>query len=135
MRIRGKILGVIVILLFAFALAACGPASESKVLNIGWTGNPDSLNPGVGLSSDSYDIYNLVYDALYQLQPDGTFTMMTRQPGDGVAPGTYKVLVQLLESYRSGKNAMPERYSDPATTPLEATVDSDHTEFEFTLEK
>lgn len=69
------------------------------------------------------------------VQPDGTFAMMTRQPGDGVAPGTYKVLVQLLESYRSGKNAMPERYSDPATTPLEATVDSDHTEFEFTLEK
>lgn len=75
MKIREKILGVIGLLLFTCASAACGPAAGPQVLNIGWTGNPDSLNPGVGLSSDSYDIYNLVYDALYQLQPDGTFTL------------------------------------------------------------
>ena len=66
---------LIVSFIMLAALPACGPATEPNVLKIGWTGNPDSLNPGVGLSSDAYDIYNLVYDSLYQLQPDGTFTL------------------------------------------------------------
>ena len=72
---KRNLLGIVAALLFAVFLVGCGPAAEPNVLKIGWTGNPDSLNPGVGLSSDAYDIYNLVYDALYQLQPDGTFTL------------------------------------------------------------
>jgi hypothetical protein len=31
--------------------------------------------------------------------------------------------------------AVPDQYGDVATTPLEATVDADHTHFEFTVEK
>jgi hypothetical protein len=65
---------------------------------------------------------------------DGTFTMMTRVPGDGVKPGQYKVVLQMWKSYREGTLAVPKKYGDASTTPLEATVDSDHTHFEFKVE-
>jgi peptide/nickel transport system substrate-binding protein len=86
--------GVSIVLVLSFALTACGSVAKSNVLKIGWTGNPDSLNPGVGLSSDAYDIYNLVYDALYQLQPDGTFTLELAESVDVSEDGktwTFKI--------------------------------------------
>jgi hypothetical protein len=68
------------------------------------------------------------------VEPDGTFTMMTERPGDGVTPGNYKVVLQIWKDYRAGTLAVPEKYGDAATTPLEATVDSDHTHFDFVIE-
>jgi hypothetical protein len=69
-----------------------------------------------------------------EVKPDGTFTMMTKVQGDGVKPGQYKVVLQLWKSYRDGKLAVPKKYGDVTTTPLEATVDGDHTHFEFKVE-
>lgn len=68
-------------------------------------------------------------------EKDGTFTMMTEKPGDGVKPGTYKVVLQLWKNYRAGTLAVPPQYGSATTTPLEATVDADHTVFEFKVEK
>jgi peptide/nickel transport system substrate-binding protein len=90
-----KLYAVVIVLMFlSFVLSACGTAAESEILNIGWTGNPDSLNPGIGLSSDAYDIYNLVYDSLYQLQPDGTYTLELAESVDVSEDGktwTFKI--------------------------------------------
>ena len=69
------------------------------------------------------------------LEPDGSFTMMTRAPGDGIKPGTYKVVLQIWKDYRAGTLAVPKKYGDASTTPLEATVDADHTHFDFKVEK
>jgi peptide/nickel transport system substrate-binding protein len=83
-----------VVAVFVLLLTACGAKAEPMVLKIGWTGNPDSLNPGVGLSSDAYDIYNLVYDSLYQLQPDGTYTLELAESVDVSPDGktwTFKI--------------------------------------------
>jgi hypothetical protein len=68
------------------------------------------------------------------VNPDGTFTMMTKVQGDGVKPGQYKVVLQIWKSYREGTLAVPKKYGDATTTPLEATVDSDHTQFDFKIE-
>ncbi len=68
------------------------------------------------------------------VEEDGTFTMMTQTPGDGVKPGTYKVVLQLWKDYRAGTLAVPEKYGDAATTPLEATVDADNDHFDFVVE-
>jgi hypothetical protein len=69
------------------------------------------------------------------VEKDGSFTMMTEKPGDGVKPGKYKVVLQLWKNYRAGTLAVPEKYGDVATTPLEATVDADHKHFDFVVEK
>lgn len=80
-----------VLLLTMALLAACGggtpgaptgsgdggaPAAstQSAVVRIGWGGSPDSLNPGVGVLAESYTIYGLVYDSMFELQLDGTYT-------------------------------------------------------------
>jgi hypothetical protein len=60
---------------------------------------------------------------------------VTTKPGDGVRPGNYKVVIQAWENYRENKLAVPENYGDAIKTPLEATVDSDHSHFEFVVEK
>jgi hypothetical protein len=69
------------------------------------------------------------------LQPDGSFTMATKKPGDGVKPGHYKVTLGLWKNYHDLIPAVPKRYMDPTTTPLEATVDADHSHFDFVIEK
>ncbi|MBA3481580.1 MAG: hypothetical protein H0T51_07175 [Pirellulales bacterium] len=68
------------------------------------------------------------------IEKDGSFTMMTQTPGDGVKPGKYKVVLQLWENYRAGTLAVPEKYGDAATTPLEATVDAENDHFDFVVE-
>lgn len=58
-------------------LAGCGggaPVDGGRtVVRIGWTGSPDSLNPGLGVLNPSYVVYGLVYDALVELDLDGRF--------------------------------------------------------------
>jgi hypothetical protein len=68
------------------------------------------------------------------MKSDGTFEMMTRTPGDGMQPGQYKVVLQLWKNYNKQELAVPQKYGDATTTPLEATVDGDHTHFEFKVE-
>lgn len=74
---------LLVVLLFAACGGAASPASNAPgavdapantVARIGWGGSPDSLNPGVGVLSEAYTIYGLVYDAMFELQLNGAYT-------------------------------------------------------------
>lgn len=49
--------------------------SEPVQIRIGWGGSPDTLNPGLGVLSEAYTLYELVYDSLYQLELDGTYSL------------------------------------------------------------
>ena len=55
--------------------ATSAPATEPAVLRIGWGGSPDTLNPGTAVLSEAYTIFELVYDAMYQLNLDGTYSL------------------------------------------------------------
>ena len=61
-----------------FALsAACAPGDERSdhaVVRIGWLGYPDSFNPGVGVLSEAYILYGLIYDSMFQLELDHSYT-------------------------------------------------------------
>jgi len=48
------------------------PASGKVVLRLGWLEDPDNLNPFVGYSDSSYEIWSLQYDYLFAERPDGT---------------------------------------------------------------
>lgn len=50
-------------------------AAQSATLRVGWPGSPDTLNPGAGILTESYTIYDLVYDTLYDLQFDGSYEL------------------------------------------------------------
>jgi peptide/nickel transport system substrate-binding protein len=44
------------------------------VVRMGWGGSPDTLNPGTAVLSEAYILFELVYDSMFDLQLDGTFT-------------------------------------------------------------
>jgi peptide/nickel transport system substrate-binding protein len=64
---------VFALVLFFFLLMGCAPR-PTEVVRVGWLGYPDSLNPGVAELSESYTIFELVYDSLFEYNPDGSFT-------------------------------------------------------------
>ena len=57
------------------ALAAdpsASPASGKVTLRLGWTNDPDNLNPFVGYESSSYEVWALNYDMLIGYAADGS---------------------------------------------------------------
>lgn len=73
------------VVLAALLLAACGgqsapgaaqapaAASASAVLHIGWTENPDTLNPAYAFLTQSYTVFDLIYNTLTTESPDGQY--------------------------------------------------------------
>lgn len=51
-----------------------GEAAEPAILRIGWPGSPDTLNPAAALLAEAYVLFELTYDAMFDLQLDGTYT-------------------------------------------------------------
>lgn len=72
MNARKTILSLLVALMLLLGACSSAPAD---VVRIGWAGSPDTLNPGTGLLTESYVIYSLVYDSMYQYQLDGSYTL------------------------------------------------------------
>lgn len=80
---RTSTLSVLVVL--SLVLAACGGTSQSSApsgsagsgtggtVRIGIGGSPDSLNPGNGLLTEAYTLYELVYDTLINLTGDAIY--------------------------------------------------------------
>lgn len=48
---------------------------ESAVLRIGRSSSMDTLNPGASVTAAAHSVFNLVYDTLYQIELDGTFSL------------------------------------------------------------
>jgi peptide/nickel transport system substrate-binding protein len=70
--------------------AATGPA----VVRIGRKGSPDSLNPGVAQLSEASSIFALVYDFLFNLELDGTYSPIlteSYQASDDGLVWTFKI--------------------------------------------
>jgi peptide/nickel transport system substrate-binding protein len=69
----------------AGALAAddtATPAADGQLtLRLGWTADPDSLNPFIGWDSSSYEVWSLNYDLLVGFRASD----LTNQPGIGLA--------------------------------------------------
>lgn len=51
-----------------------GAAPGAAIVRIGQAGSPDSLNPGVAVLAEAYTVFEIVYDSMFQLQLDGSFT-------------------------------------------------------------
>lgn len=88
----------VVVTLMALVLSSCAGLglgqSQPVTMRIGWAGSPDTLNPGMAVLAESYTIFGLVYDAMYQLQLDGTFKLTLAESMTASDDGlvyTYKI--------------------------------------------
>jgi hypothetical protein len=77
-----------------------------------------------------------------ELKPDGSYELMTNEPGDGARPGTYKVTVIAMQDQGSAlpeaKNPLPPptvplKYTSLATTDLTAEVGNKDNVINFQL--
>jgi peptide/nickel transport system substrate-binding protein len=59
------------------------PAGGKVQLKLGWTNDPDNLNPFIGYESSSYEVWALNYDLLVGFRASD----MTNQPNIGLATG------------------------------------------------
>ncbi len=76
------------------AAEASEAAAEAAVVRIGWAGSPDTLNPGLAILVEAYTILELVYDSMYELNLDGSFTMTLAESVEVSDDGlvyTYKI--------------------------------------------
>lgn len=65
-----------VLVITALILSACGGiGGKPSVVRIGWAGSPDTLNPGMAILTEAYTVFELVYDSMYDLNLDGSFTL------------------------------------------------------------
>ncbi len=79
-----------------------------------------------------------------QIQPDGTYKLSTFNEGDGAVPGHAKVFVVANTAdptlmpgsspgYKTPKDLVPKKYSNSATSGLEANVTKDGPPIDFDL--
>ncbi len=83
------------VLSLVFVLAACGPqGGGGGTVRIGWQGSPDTLNPGAAVLAEAYTIFELVYNSMYELNLDGSFSLAVAESVDRSEDGlvyTYKI--------------------------------------------
>jgi len=71
---KHKLLFVLVIL--SLVLSACGGlGGQPTIVRIGKPASPDNLNPGMAILAAAYTIFELVYDSMYDLNLDGSFSL------------------------------------------------------------
>ena len=69
------------------------------------------------------------------IEPDGSFEMVTRKPGDGVHRGKYAVTFRILRDSTTLASLVDPKYTSPVNTPFTETVDRDLTELNYQIEK
>lgn len=101
-----------------------GTAIEGAVTNI-------NFNPAIDSTAE------IRKGATGYLEPDGSFTMMTRKKGDGVFLGKYNVVFSVLSNpIDQDSSLVADKYSGREESPFEPiVVDRDITDLEFLLEK
>jgi hypothetical protein len=74
----------------------------------------------------------LLPEASGEIYPDGAFSLSTRVPGDGAAPGRYKVRIEPAESKnpRTIRPGFPVKYVDEDSSGLVVTVRAESSQLE-----
>jgi hypothetical protein len=125
----------LVILTIVTALVGCGESSKYLPVN-GTVRYADGTKITLETGSVTFTpVDGAGKAATGALLPDGSFSLTSEKPNDGAAPGKYKVTIQAVSNYRDQTDVVGSQYGNPATTPLEETVDSSHTTFEFKVDK
>lgn len=125
MRIARSMMWVAAVVLTA---AGCGGGAPYALHPVKGKVSYDdgSKLPGDNRSVIFYNISGGPRSPSSNIEPDGSFELITADPGDGCPAGDYKIVIQCTSSadYATGnlKQLVPAVYTDVKTTPLTAKV-------------
>ena len=70
-------------IILTLLLSGCGSGLRAApYVRIGWNGEPDTLNPGMAQLNESFSIFSLIYDTLYILNLDGSYSLSLAESVD-----------------------------------------------------
>ncbi len=142
---------VYILVLAALILSGCGKQTSGQpaVVRVGWAGSPDTVNPGSAILVEAYTIFGLVYDSMYKLNLDGTFSLNAAKNVERSTDGlvyTYKIrdgikfhdgqpmtAKDIKFSYDLYKGHEDFPYINSYTTYIESTEAPDDTTIVITL--
>jgi hypothetical protein len=118
------------------ALTGCGSSASTPVFAVNGkvllaNGKPLAAGRVTFVSTDGQ-----LPEVSGEIQPDGSFSLTSRSPGDGAAPGEYKVRVEPAgrKDPRRRKPVFPVKYVDEDSSGLVVTVRAEANQVEpFTL--
>ncbi len=71
------------------------------------------------------------------IEPDGSFEMVTRMPGDGVNAGDYTVSFRIVRVAANGSmtSLVAPKYASPMLSPFKVKVDHNTSDLSYAVEK
>lgn len=101
-------------------------------------GGKITYDDGSPVTSGGVAFQTATYMADGQIQPDGTYTLSSIKPGDGLPPGNYKVTIGSSETgpNESTIYLVDPKFGDREKTPLSVEVTKGgKNQFDFTVTK
>ncbi len=69
-----------------------------------------------------------------EIQPDGSFKVYTRKPGDGIFLGKYAVTFSVWKGPMDPVSLVANKYTKAATTPIVVEIDGDRDDLMFEID-
>ena len=141
----------VLVTIMSLVLSACGGGTPKQpvTVRIGWAGSPDTLNPGTAVLAEAWSIMALVYDSMYALGLDGTYTLAladsvttsddglvwTYKIHDGIKfhDGTALTAEDVAFSYNFYKDNVDFPYMNPYTSYFDKVEATSNNEVVVTL--
>src|SRR4051812_46698711 len=126
-----------IILLAALCLTFNGGCSSSGLYSVTGKVTDQTGQPIEGLTGSEVSFEGGSSSSVGEIKPDGSFTLYTNKPGDGVPPGDYKVYFprRRIDSEREAPQSIEAKFEKPETSGFEVKVEPKSNKFEFKLNR
>jgi hypothetical protein len=126
-----------ILLFVSFCLTLNGGCSSSGLYSVTGKVTDQAGQPIEGLTGSEVMFIGGSTSSVGEIKADGSFTMFTNKPGDGVPPGDYTVYMprRRIDSEREAPQSIEAKFEKPETSGLEAKVESKSNRFEFKVNR